>query len=110
MYEVREGQVLVNDVMVDTFSRKVYGEASVMEVEAGTTGICGGDREEGGRTFIHIGNEFASDFFAQLCQDEDGRVVGLNIAVSGDDELVNLIKCLDFAGKVLKEQTMEVDD
>lgn len=45
MYEVREGQYLVNDVAVDTFIRNVYGEVSVMEVEAGTTGICGGECE-----------------------------------------------------------------
>lgn len=110
MYEVREGQYLVNDVAVDTFRRNVYGEASVMEVEAGTTGICGGDHEEGGRTFIHIGNKFASDFFAELCRDKDGKVVGVNIAASGDDELIGLIKCLDFASQVLKDQTMEVED
>lgn len=82
MYEVREGQYLVNDVAVDTFRRNVYDEASVMEVEADTTGICGGEREEGGRTFIHIGNKFASDFFAELCRDKDGKVTGVNIAAS----------------------------
>ncbi len=110
MFEVTEGQVMVNDVMVDTYKRKAIGEESIMETEVGTTGICGGDREEGGRTYIHIGNELASDFFAQLCRDKNDRVVGVDIAVSGDDGLLNLIKCIDFAAQVLKDQVMEVDD
>ena len=103
-------KVRINGVVVDVKEKKVFGENSAMKVEVGSTGFCGGERAKGGRTFIHIGNEYASDFFAQLTKDEKGRVNGVDLAMSGDDALVNFICALVFIFRTLMDKAADTVD
>ncbi len=53
MYEVRENEVKVNGIPVNTFFRLVEEENAVILAEADTTGYRGGDkREQGDRTYV----------------------------------------------------------
>ena len=49
MYRIDSGIKFINGERVDTFIRGIIGENTVMEVEAGTNGYHGGDRENGSR-------------------------------------------------------------
>ena len=42
MYEIREGATCVNGEVFTTFMRDAKEESVCLEVEAGTTGFCGG--------------------------------------------------------------------
>lgn len=97
MYEIREGLKKINDVLVDTYERDVVRGNAALEVEAGTTGFCGGGREEGGRAYIRI-KAMLADFFA-----EASKTDGIVIAACGDDEILALIEALHFAAKALVE-------
>lgn len=102
MYEIREGLKKINDVMVETFERDASCGDAVLEAEAGTTGFCGGGREEGGRGYVRISAENA-DFYANVTKNGAGKVNGIEIAVCGDNEIMALIKALHFAGKAVIE-------
>lgn len=109
MYEIRTGMKKINDVFMDTFVRDIEeGEVS-LEAEAGSTGLCGGDRKEGGRAYIRIRANTA-DFFASIKKDEKGRPCEMAIAVCGDEEILALIKALHFAHKALLEACAEVNE
>lgn len=109
MFEIREGMKQVNDVVVDTFERDIMEGDTFMEAEAGTTGFCGGNREEGGRAYVRI-SALNADFFARVTKDEKGRPDGLEIAVSGDDDIMALVKALWFAHRALIEQINGEDE
>ena len=109
MFEVREGVSCVNGEVFQTFERDARDGHAHLEVEAGTTGFRGGGRQEGGRAYVRISAENA-DFFARVIEDDNKRPRGIVMAVSGDDELVALIKSLEFALEVLQDQAQEVDD
>ena len=102
MYEIREGLKKINDVLVDTYERDVVRGSAALEVEAGTTGFCGGGREEGGRAYIRI-RAMLADFFAEASKNGDGKTDGIVIATCGDDEILALIEALHFAAKALIE-------
>ena len=54
MYEVKENSRILKDgTEITTYSRDVIS-CNVLEVEAGTTGYCGGDTGHGGRTYFRI--------------------------------------------------------
>lgn len=100
-------KVRINGVVVDVEAKKIFGECSAMKVEVGTTGFLGGERKEGGRTYIHIGNEYASDFYAQPTKDAKGRVNGVDIVMSGDDALTNFICALVFTFRTLMDKAAD---
>lgn len=102
MYEIREGLKKVNDVLVDTYERDVVRGGAALEVEAGTTGFCGGDRKEGGRAYVRI-RAVLADFFAAVSRNGDGKKDGIVIAACGDDEILALVEALHFAEKALIE-------
>ena len=109
MFEVREGVSCVNGEVFQTFERDARDGDACFEVEAGTTGFCGGKRDKGGRAYVRITAEEA-DFFARLLVDDNDRPRGVVMAVCGDDEMTALIKALEFAAEVLWDQAAEVDD
>lgn len=109
MYEIRKGMKQINGVIVDTFERDVDRAGALLEVESGTTGFCGGDREEGGRAYVRIRAKSA-DFFAKVNTDENGRPQGLEFAVSGDAEILALMESLHFAYLALMETCAEEND
>lgn len=102
MFEIREGLKKINGIFVDTFERDVMEDSCFLEVEAGTTGLCGGGRESGSRAYIRIEGMLA-DMFAGTTPVKDGA----EIAVCGDDEILALIEALHFAEKALIEGCME---
>ncbi|MBQ9030125.1 MAG: hypothetical protein IJV41_02390 [Oscillospiraceae bacterium] len=109
MFEIREGCTCVNGAVFQTFERDAREDGVSLEVEAGTTGFCGGGRKEGGRAYLRIQNEGA-DFFARVLENDDKRPEGVVLAVCGDNEIVALIKALDFAAQVLRDQVEEIND
>ena len=52
MYEVKENSRILKDgTEITTYIRDVVS-CNILEVEAGTTGYCGGDTGHGGRTYF----------------------------------------------------------
>jgi hypothetical protein len=110
MFEIREGTVKINDVVVDTFERNVVEKKTVLTVEAGTTGYKGScSRDAGCRTYLNI-LCLSGDFYFAPIQDEAGNNVGVTIACCGDDGLDAIMKVVDFAREVIDDQRCEVND
>ena len=76
---------------------------------SGTTGFCGGEREEGGRAYVRIRAKNA-DFFAKVNTDDKGRPQEAEIAVSGDAEILALMESLHFAFLALMETCADEND
>lgn len=111
MYEVRErNRELMDGTEITTYTREVVS-ANIVEVEAGTTGYCGGDSGHGGRTYFRIKNVGCSDMRVRAIrrpyQDEADE---LEVILGGDCELETMIRALKFITKVLEEETQEVYD
>lgn len=89
---MKEGRriVCINGVPVNTEKEIVENENVNLAVYAGSTGLCGGGRREGGRTYVSLENKGAADMIATLVTDKDGNGTGFEIAASGDAELVSL--------------------
>ena len=104
MYRIDSGIKFINGERVDTFIRGIIGESTVMEVEAGTNGYHGGDRENGSRTYLRLTALNKVDFFARLKNNDAGQPVGVELCFCGDDGLSNVLKALDFAKQVLTDQ------
>lgn len=80
----------VDGVEVDTLSRDFILECA-LEVEAGTTGPCGGDTGHGSRTYFHLKNLASCDLKWAVIRD------GISITVGGDAELSCLKSALSTA-------------
>lgn len=105
MFEIRSGLKKINGETVDTFERDILHKTSYVEVEAGTTGFRGGERESGSRAYVRIEGKFA-DMICKSIEDGDG----IEIAVCGDGEILALTEALHFASTALIEGCMEEDD
>ncbi|WP_086347993.1 hypothetical protein [Candidatus Enterococcus clewellii] len=79
--------------------------ANILQVEVGTTGYRGGDTGHGGRTYFAIRDLAATDLEADVKKDVYGTVSAVEIELGGDTELETFIEGLEFAVKVLKEQS-----
>ena len=110
MYAIEEGLKKINGETVETFSREVVETNTGLLVEAGTTGYKGGCcRDAGGRTFISIVCE-CGDFHFGSVKNEDGQIVGVEIACCGDAGLNAIMKALEFAREAINDQRCDVDD
>ncbi len=110
MYAISEGIAKINGEVVNTFEREVTQGDTVLEVAAGTTGYKKtADRAGGSRTYIGL-DCINGDFHFSPITDEDGDVVGVEIASCGNESLTALLKVLAFASKVLDEQRRDVKD
>ena len=110
MYAVSEGRIKINDKMVETYGRAVLGKDTALHVVAGSTGYKGSEsRKAGGRTYIKI-ECFNGDFFFDPIKDDDGRIIGIEIACCGDEGLEAMVKAIEFVRTVLKDQCCEVND
>lgn len=104
MYAITEGTKKINNVKLKTFSRKVRHACSDMAVEAGTTGFRGYvPREKSSRAFVAIGCN-RGDFLFEPVTNEEGRVVGIEIACCGDSALMALADSLGFALEALTDE------
>ena len=103
MYAVTEGARKINDVKLKTFSRNVKHVNTDLDVEAGTTGFKGYvPREKSSRSYVAIECN-RGDFLFDPIKDEDGRVVGIEIACCGDGALMGLTDTLEFAIEALMD-------
>lgn len=103
MYAIKEEIQKINGEIVETFEREIVEPNTWMRVEAGTTGFTGDAcRDAGGRTYLCIECR-AGDFHFEPVINEDGRVVGIEVACCGDAALEALMKALEFADAALIE-------
>ena len=104
MYAITEGAKKINDVKLHTFSRNVKHVNTDMDVEAGTTGFRGYvPREKSARAYAAIRCN-QGDFLFDPVTDEDGKVVGIEIACCGDAALMALVDSLGFAMEALMDE------
>ena len=110
MYEVEKGLKKINGEVVETFKRIVKTPSVRLAVEAGTTGYRGSaSRSAGGRTYVRIVCH-KGDFCFDPFFDEEGNIVGIEIAACGDSGLESIQKALEFAHKAVNDQCFELDD
>ena len=109
MYEIESGSRIVNNVRLTTYKREITN-ANIISVEAGTTGLCGGDSGHGGRTYFRIDDLGGTCMYVNVDKNEYGDATGFEIELEGDAELDTFIKALKFATKVLEDQKNEVYD
>lgn len=110
MYEVKSGLKKINDVVVETFARKVAEPGTSLIVEVGTTGYKGAPcRNAGGRTYIKL-DCVNGDFCFEPVTNSIGTVTGIEIAACGDAGLNALMKVMEFVNHVLDDQRREIDD
>lgn len=118
MYEVKltEDKILnfpdsssLDGSKVTTFTREVYS-ANCLQVEAGTTGYCGGDSGHGARTYFRIEDIASTDIAVNVIPPGRKGQGGFEVALGGDCEIDTIIKALKFIVKVLEEESKPVND
>ena len=103
MYAITEESKNINNVKVKTFSRRVKHVNTELVVEAGATDFRGyGPRETSARTYLEIRCN-RGDFLFHPVRNENGRVVGIEIAGCGDEALMALTDSLGFALEALTD-------
>jgi len=105
LYEIKRDEKEVNGVDVETWKREIT-HCNILEIEAGTTGFQGGDTGHGGRTYLRLKDLGSTDIKANVVKDNYG-CTEVTIELGGDAELETFIEALEFAVKVLKEQSKE---
>lgn len=76
---------------------------NTLEVEAGTTGYCGGDSGHGCRTYIRIEDLAGTDIKVRKIESGREGNGGVEIVLGGDSELDTIILALKFILRVLKK-------
>ena len=104
MYAIKEGTRKINGVKLKTFARNVKHACADFDVEAGTTGFRGRvPREQSARAYFSLVGQ--GDFLFEPVADEEGRVVGIEIACCGDSALMALADSLGFALEALTDES-----
>lgn len=104
MYAITEERKKINSQELRTFARNVKHASTDMDVEAGATGFRGYvPREKSARAYVSF-DCIRGDFLFDPIKDEDGRVVGIEIACCGDSALMALIDSLGFAMETLLDE------
>jgi hypothetical protein len=115
----------IDGIRFDTEKKQIVS-FNIIEVEAGTTGYCGGDSGHGGRTYFRISNFASTDmrlsFHANysaggnieigdiMLKGNNGtagydlQAEEIQISFGGDSELDTFIEALEFALETLKKQ------
>lgn len=101
-----KGSVNVNGIDVDTYKTEI-GDINILEVEAGTTGYCGGDTGHGGRTYFRVSDLASTDMRCRIYsggkQYELGHVSEIEIMFGGDSEMDTFCEALRFGVEVIGE-------
>jgi hypothetical protein len=108
MFEITRSNQKVNGVEVHTWKAELLN-ANILEVEVGTTGYCGGDTGHGGRVYFSIRDLGSTDINVKVISNSYRDTEGVVIELGGDTELSTFIEALEFAVKVLKEQSQETE-
>ena len=104
MYEIKRNTRIVMDSDIETWSREIC-HANILEVEAGTNGLHGGDAGHGSRAFLRIKDLGGTCMDAVINRDSWGNAEEIAISLGGDAEICSFISALKFAIKVLEEAT-----
>ena len=103
--------VCINGVPVITEKDIVEFKTSAVEIHAGTTGLCGCEHKEDGRTYILIKNAGKTDMRVTPIIGKDGSEAGFEIEALGDDALVALVYAFaSVASKLIKITTEEAEE
>lgn len=111
MYEIiqgerrREGE----DIDIPTFRREIW-DANILEVEAGSTGLKGGDSGHGARHYFRIEDTASTDITVNVIDGGNGWTKGFEVFLGGDTELNTTITALEFILKALKDARDNVID
>ena len=102
MYAVKEKQACINGVLFKTFERKTTG----LRIEAGTTGFKGEkEYRRGGRAEVSL-KRISGDVWVLTVIKKKKKVVGFEIAASGDDGVDAVRKALNFACDAIHDQCL----
>lgn len=96
-------KIQINGVNVNAEKELIGNKTLGLAVHAGSTGLCGGDRRAGGRTYVSLEGLGTIDLIVTLIAGKDGTGTGFEIAASGDTELVALAKAFYIIAKKLME-------
>lgn len=105
-------QVLINERKLEdgseivTFKREVIS-ANILEVEAGSTGFCGGDSGHGCRTYFRIEDLAGTDIDVNIIDGGNGHIKGFEVTLGGDTELETTITALKFIVQCLEDAMNE---
>lgn len=103
--------VCINGVPVTAEKDLAEFKTAAVEVHAGTTGLCGCEHKEDGRTYISIKNAGKTDMRVTPIVGKDGRGDGFEIEALGDDALVALVYAFaSVVSKLIKITTGEVEE
>ena len=105
---VQARKLIEDGTEITTYSRDVVS-CNILEVEAGTTGYCGGDPGHGGRTYFRIQDAACTDMEIHSYTTRCGSN-GFEVCLGGDCELETMIRALKFITKVLEDESKEVYD
>jgi hypothetical protein len=104
MYEVISKKKVINRICIPTWWREIF-DANIFEIEVGTNGYQGGDSGHGSRTYFRVKDICSSDINVKTLTDKFGDTTGVEVLLGGDSELRTFIEALEFALKVLKEES-----
>lgn len=102
-------RVLPDGTTIETFACDIV-DCNILNVEAGTTGYCGGDTGHGGRTYFRIEDAASTDLVCNAYTNKHANGAeskGFEVILGGDAELDTIIEALKFIQKVLKAQRRE---
>ncbi len=109
MFAIKEKRRVLGDgTEISTYIRDIYN-ANVLEVEAGTNGLMGGDSGHGSRTYFCIEDAGSTDMKVHAYTSSHGNA-GLEVTLGGDCELETIISALKFITKVLEDESNGVND
>lgn len=102
MYEIRERfRTIPDGTEITTYTRAVIS-ANILEVEAGTTGLMGGDSGHGGRTYFRV-EDIASTDMEIRSYGSKFNGSGFEVILGGDTELDTIIEALKFIVQALED-------
>ena len=94
MFEIIGNTIeLEEGIRVDTYKREIFN-ANILEVEAGSTGYCGGDSDHGSRHYIRLKDLGSTDIRVKIGDQEFDELYkdkGIEIILGGDTELDYLL-------------------
>ena len=104
MNAIEESREKINGEPIQTFRRKVEETGTLLEVEAGTNGFKGTSCRKGGsRSYLKLIIK-AGDMMLTPVSNQEGHVIGIEIATSGDAALIAITKALLFVSQVFDDQ------
>ena len=93
--QVVKSRKRIHDKIIPTYRTEIVS-ANVLEVEAGSTGYCGGDSGHEGKTYFRICDLASTDMHTKIIKDDHNSQIGFEVLLGGDTELDTIIDSLKF--------------